>query len=92
MFRVLAAASLLSIVAAPAVAQSSSSAVGQPQPVASTDKSDVNKIVCKKEEKLGSRLGGKKVCLTVQEWEDMAKAARDDTEAVQRGARTSPSG
>ena len=92
MFRVLAAVSLLSIVATPAVAQTSSSAVGKPRPIASTDKSDVNRIVCKREETIGSRLAAKKVCLTVQEWEDLAKGSREDTESWQRLTPVRPSG
>lgn len=48
---------------------------------------DANKIVCEKEETIGTRLGAKKVCLTVAEWQARAKDDRDQTERVQSGAR-----
>lgn len=73
----------------PVVAQSTV----DPQPVqAPTAKSDVNKLVCKKEETLGSRLAAKKVCLTVQQWQDRAAQDRDQLERVQQGARAPSSG
>jgi hypothetical protein len=50
-------------------------------------KGDVNKIVCQKEETIGTRLGGKKVCLTVAEWQARQQADRDQTERVQSGTR-----
>jgi hypothetical protein len=46
-----------------------------------------DKIVCQKEEQIGSRLGGKKTCLTVREWEARKQADRLQTEEVQAGAR-----
>jgi hypothetical protein len=65
----------------------------QPQPVqAPTAKSDVNKLVCKKQEVIGSRLGAKKVCLTVQQWQDRAAQDRDQLERVQQGAKGPSSG
>lgn len=50
-------------------------------------KGDPNKIVCEREEKIGTRLGGKKVCLTVAEWNARRGADRDQMERVQAGAR-----
>ena len=49
--------------------------------------SDPNKIVCKKEETIGSRIGAKKVCLTGSEWDMLAKDGREQTERVQSGVR-----
>ena len=46
-------------------------------------KADANKIVCKKQETIGTRLGAKKVCLTVSEWDTRAKDDRERTERVQ---------
>jgi invasion protein IalB len=46
-------------------------------------KTDADKIVCKKQEVIGSRLGAKKVCLTVSEWDERAKNDRERTEHVQ---------
>ena len=83
-------AGALVVIAAPVLAQGTTAP--KSRQVATSDKSDVNRIVCKKEETIGSRLAAKKVCLTVQEWEDLAKASREDTESWQRLAPTSPSG
>ena len=84
---ILVGASLL--VASPAIAQSSPQA--QPVPLAA-NKSDVNRIVCEREEEIGSRLKGKKVCMTVQEWEAYKATHREDVEEMQRHANTRPSG
>ncbi len=48
---------------------------------------DPDKIVCQKEEKIGSRLGAKKVCLTVREWTARHSEDRDSTERIQSGAK-----
>jgi hypothetical protein len=50
-----------------------------------------DKIVCQREEEIGSRLGGKKTCLTVREWDARKQADRLQTEEVQAGARMRPS-
>ncbi len=50
-------------------------------------KGNPNRIVCQKEETIGTRLGAKKVCLTVAEWEARKTDDRDQTEHVQSGAR-----
>lgn len=71
-------ASALLVVAVPALAQAPASA---PQEL---KKSDVNKVVCQKEEQIGSRLGAKKVCLTVKEWLDRAQLNREETERAQQ--------
>lgn len=56
-----------------------------------TAKSDVHKIVCKKEETIGSRLAAKKVCLTVDEWRRMADENRNATERLQLNANADKS-
>ena len=48
---------------------------------------DPNKIVCQKEEQIGSRLGAKKVCMTAKEWELLAKEHRDEAERLQLNAQ-----
>jgi hypothetical protein len=79
----------VAVVAAPAVAQSTI----EPRPVqAPTAQSDVNKIICKKQQEIGSRLGAKKVCLTKKEWQDRADIDREDVERVQQNTGTRPSG
>ena len=65
----------------------------QAQPVQTNPKKpDVNKLICKTEETIGSRLGAKKVCLTVQEWKEQADYYRDQTESWQRQAPARSSG
>lgn len=81
MFRSLAAAVFLAATAAPA--QVTSYETNRPAPV----KGDADKIVCKKWEKLGSRLAAKKVCLTVREWTARANNDRDETGRIQSGTK-----
>lgn len=85
-FVYLAGASL--VIAPPAAAQTSSAQAPQIQAVASPDSSDVNRIVCRKEETVGSRLAAKKVCLTVKEWQERTAQDRDETDRVQRDTQT----
>lgn len=51
------------------------------------NKSDVDRIVCKKEDTIGSRLAAKKVCLSVAEWRRLAELNREETERAQHNAR-----
>ena len=81
MYKAVAIAAVLMATAAPAAAQSTPAADPNAKPAAT---SDALKIVCKREEAIGSRLGAKKVCLTVQEWKDLAEANREHTEKVQQ--------
>lgn len=83
MLKSLAAIAVLVSAAAPAQVITSYRA-NNPAPI----KGDANKIVCQKEETIGTRLGGKKVCLTVAEWQARQHADREQTERVQSGART----
>ncbi len=77
----------------PAAAQTTAQATVQPAPiVVQTTKSEVNRIVCKKQEEIGSRLNAKKVCLTVKQWQDQAAADREDVERIQQNTGTRPSG
>jgi hypothetical protein len=76
-------------VAMPAAAQTTV----QPQPVqAPTAKSDVDKLICKKQEEIGSRLGAKKVCMTLEQWQARTNDDRDQLERVQQGAKGPSSG
>lgn len=77
MLKFILALSLLS--AAAATAQPASNSSGTPTPV----KGDPNKVVCQKQEKIGSRLGGEKLCLTVSEWQMRQSADRDAAEQLQ---------
>ncbi len=51
----------------------------------SSIKGDPDKIVCQKEETIGTRLGAKKVCMTVSEWNARQKDERERTERIQGG-------
>ena len=84
-------ASALLISAVPASAQDPASPTPAPQATSSA-KTDVNKIVCKKEQQIGSRLGAKKVCLTVKEWQDRAAEDRVETERIQQATATRSGG
>lgn len=83
MLRIVAATALL-IPAAGSAQIINSYATDNPAPV----KGDPNRIVCQKEETIGTRLGAKKVCLTVAEWQARQRDDRDQLERVQSGART----
>jgi hypothetical protein len=85
-------AGVLILAAAPAIAQTAPAQAPKSQPVASTDTSDVNRVVCKREDSIGSRLAAKRVCLTVQEWKDREYHHRDATERIQHATPVSPSG
>jgi hypothetical protein len=85
-------AGVLILAAAPAIAQTAPAQAPRSQPVASTDTSDANRIVCKREDTIGSRLAAKRVCLTVQEWKDRANHYRDETERIQHATPGTPSG
>jgi hypothetical protein len=82
MFKMLAVAALLLSAAAPAQVITSYR-TNNPAPI----RGDPNKIVCQKEETIGTRLGAKKVCMTVAEWQARQAADRDQTERVQSGTR-----
>jgi hypothetical protein len=45
---------------------------------------DPNRIICEREEEIGSRLGGKKTCRTAKEWLEWRQQNRDQVEDWQR--------
>lgn len=76
----LASVALLLAAAAPAMAQDPAS-----DPATPTAKTNpLDKIICRTEEGLGSRLNRKKVCMTVREWKDQAQDSREATERMQQ--------
>lgn len=79
MLRIIAAAAVLLASAAPAQVTSYTSNNAPPVD------GESNKIVCKKEEKIGTRLAAKKVCLTVAEWNALTRANRERTQQIQAG-------
>ena len=46
-------------------------------------KTDLDKIVCEKQETTGSRLGAKKVCLTVAQWLEFKRDEQDQLQHLQ---------
>jgi hypothetical protein len=52
-----------------------------------TDPNDPNKLVCERQLDIGSRLGARKLCLTVQQWRDKHNEQRGFTEDIQAGSR-----
>lgn len=44
----------------------------------------LDKIVCRTEEGLGSRLNRKKVCMSLRDWKEQADDARNATERMQQ--------
>lgn len=76
-------AALALLFASGAGAQSISYVTNNPSLV----KGDPNQLVCEKEEKIGTRLGGEKVCHTVAEWNQIHEGNRENAERLQMGAR-----
>lgn len=52
-------------------------------PAAQTDEGETNKVVCRRVEAIGTRLGSKKVCRTKAQWDQEAAANRQDLERSQ---------
>ena len=85
MTKLLIAVAAAMVIATPAIAQSDVRAIPVPIPPAGTD---VNKIVCERQDELGSRLKGKKVCMTVEQWTQYRAENREKTERIQQSAGT----
>lgn len=64
----------------------------EPAKIVKANEKDPNRIVCQKEDSIGSRLAAKKICLTQKEWDLRRDADRDEAERVQRDTATIPSG
>jgi hypothetical protein len=47
------------------------------------NKSDLNKVVCEAQDTLGTRLGAKKVCMTVAEWLEFENNVKDQTRRIE---------
>lgn len=68
-------------IAAPAAAQTTPSSTAAP--TAAPGK-DPNRIICEKEDVIGTRLGAKKVCKTWLEWQQQRQEHRSSVEKVQQ--------
>lgn len=87
----LASVALLIAVGSPAVAQTAAPQA-QPAPQGAKAPDPLDKIVCRTEEVIGSRLNSQRVCLTVREWRQQAEDSREAVERIQQGQGTVPSG
>ena len=65
--------------AAPALAQAQGTDSTNP-----AAKKDPNRIVCEKIQETGSRLNSRKVCMTVQQWEDQRRRDRESLQDAQQ--------
>ena len=85
------AIALMVALAAPAAAQGTAAAQ-QPAPTAKAK--DPDRIICERQEEIGSRLGGKKICKTAAQWDEERQQERDALEKFQRQNTStgSPSG
>jgi hypothetical protein len=72
-----AAALLVPGLSAPAFGQS------VPEQSASKKARDPNEIVCERQEEIGSRLGGQRVCKTRAQWAEERRAVREDVDKAQ---------
>lgn len=81
---------LLLVTSAPVAAQSAPTQAAQP--AKANAKSDLERMVCEKEETIGTRLGARKVCKTVREWQEQRRVQREEAEKVQQVVNQNPSG
>ena len=65
-----------------ALAQVTSIETNNPMPKGSTG--DSSKIACEVVQPTGSRLGRRKICMTVAEWQELRRDHREGLEGVQR--------
>lgn len=97
-FAAIAAALLVSTAAGSALAATDTPAATPPaaQPAAlhsAQNGHDPNQLICKREEVIGTRLGGHKTCHTRADWENIARDASQTTSAAQlNGDHFNPGG
>jgi hypothetical protein len=78
------AAAAMTVVAAPAMAQSMTS------DNASENGTDMEQVVCQRESVIGSRVQKRRACMTRREWVRLQNAAREDVgEFIRRAAEPS---
>ena len=83
----------LAAVTVPATAQITFDDSPAAKPAAKpASKSDLDKMVCRVEQTVGSRLGAKKTCMTAREWKDLEDETRQAVEKFQQGQGVTPSG
>jgi hypothetical protein len=75
---------LASVASVPASGQVTT--ILSPNPAPKGNGQDLSKIVCEVTQTTGTRLGARKVCKTVLEWQQLRREQRDTLESVQRQA------
>lgn len=58
--------------------------LAQTAPAPAKPVKDPNRVICETIEEIGSRLGGKRICLKASEWAQRRQEDRDSTVAMQR--------
>jgi hypothetical protein len=97
-FAAVAAALLFSATAASAQAAAADTtaapAATQPAPVrAAQDARDPNRVICKREETVGTRLGGTKECHTAAVWDEIGHEGQNSLQSLQgQSVHMNPSG
>ncbi|MEO8455921.1 MAG: hypothetical protein ABI454_12255 [Sphingomicrobium sp.] len=77
---------LLALAAMPAVAQVTPAPAPSQQTAAADPKANpLDKMVCRYEDTVGTRLGSHKVCATVREWKDQEDENRQEADRMQQG-------
>ena len=80
MLKFVTLAAAVAFSATPLAAQVSSTETA-PQAVKSHDPA---KLICEREEQIGSRLGARRICLTAAQWDEQRREHRADIERAQR--------
>lgn len=80
---------VLAVAATPSVAQTAAPPV-QTQAAAPAKPDPLDKIVCRYEETIGSRLKSHKVCATVREWREQQEDNQDAVQRMQQNKHMDP--
>ena len=80
------------LAAAAPVAAQGQAAPGTPAAVPGKKADPLDRIICRTEEGLGTRLNRKKVCMSARDWKDQADDARGATEKLQQLTQNPKSG
>jgi invasion protein IalB len=74
------AGAALMVATMPAVAQTQTST----QSAAINKNNDPNRIICEKQQEVGSRLNSRKICMTAQQWEEQRRRDRESLQDAQQ--------
>lgn len=85
-------ATFIILVAATVPATAQVPATSAPENKAAAATNPLDKVLCRTEEGLGSRLNRKRVCMTVRDWQEQAQDSREATEKLQQQGQQNPSG